>query len=75
MKSKIIASTVLAIAALSGASTFAQTNTQTHLSGEAAYAVTFPITPSNLTRAEVTNNIPKTQLYGQAALATSLGGL
>ena len=49
MNSKFIASAVVAIAALTGASAFAQSS----LSGEAATAVTFPITASNVTRAQV----------------------
>jgi hypothetical protein len=49
MNSKLIASTVVALAALTSASAFAQGN----LSGEAAYVVPAPTATSNTTRAQV----------------------
>ena len=52
MNSKFIASTVIALSALTGASAFAQ-DAQTHLYGEAALAIRPVASASNLTRAEV----------------------
>lgn len=80
MKSKFVAITVVAITALSGASAFAQTNTQNHLYGEAANVVSFDTTPSQLTRAQVqaeylqaskSNALP---LSPEAAFAPVLSG-
>ncbi len=53
MKSKFFAATVVAIAALSGVSAFAQANVQNRLEGEASTRVTFDTSPSKLTRAQV----------------------
>ncbi|MES2191542.1 MAG: hypothetical protein V4454_15590 [Pseudomonadota bacterium] len=52
MNSKFIASTVIALSALTGASAFAQ-DAQAHLYGEAALAIRPVASASNLTRAEV----------------------
>jgi hypothetical protein len=49
MNSKLIASTVIALSALTGASAFAQTS----LSGEAALAIRPELSSSNVTRAQV----------------------
>lgn len=53
VKSKFVAATVVAIAALSGVSAFAQANVQNRLEGEAATVISFDTTPSKLTRAQV----------------------
>ena len=53
MKSKFFPTVVVAVAALSGFSAFAQGNIQNRLYGEAANKVTFDTTPSKLTRAQV----------------------
>lgn len=53
MKSKFIASTVVAIAALSGVSAFAQSNIQNRLEGEASTKIVFDTTASTLTRVQV----------------------
>ena len=65
MNSKFIASTVVAIAALTGASAFAQTS----LSGEAATAVVFPITASNVTRAQVQAEYLQARQAGNVAVS------
>lgn len=69
MNSKFIASTVVAIAALTGASAFAQSS----LSGEAAAAVIFPITTSNLTRAQVQAEYILASQSGNVALSNEGG--
>ena len=53
MKSKLFATTFIAVAALTGFSAFAQSNGQSRLEGEAANAVTFSTLPGKLTRAQV----------------------
>ncbi|MES2188529.1 MAG: DUF4148 domain-containing protein [Pseudomonadota bacterium] len=53
MKSKIVAATLIAIAALSGVSAFAQASMQNRLEGEASTKVSFDTTASKLTRAQV----------------------
>ena len=65
MNSKFIASAVVAIAALTGASAFAQTS----LSGEAATAVVFPITASNVTRAQVQAEYLQARKDGNVAVS------
>ena len=65
MNSKFIASAVVAIAALTGASAFAQTS----LSGEAATAVVFPITASNVTRAQVQAEYLQARKGGNVAVS------
>ena len=66
MNSKFIASTVVAIAALTGASAFAQTS----LSGEAATAVIFPITASNVTHAQVQAEYLQARQAGNVAVSS-----
>ena len=70
MNSKFIASTVIALAAMSSASAFAQSN----LVGEAANAVIFPVTTSNLTRAQVQNEYFQARKAGNVTF-TSEGSL
>jgi hypothetical protein len=53
VKSKFVAATVVAIAALIGVSAFAQAGVQNRLEGEASTRVSFDTTPSKLTRAQV----------------------
>ena len=65
MNSKLIASAVVALAALTGANAFAQGN----MSGEAATAVTFPITPSNVTRAQVQAEYLQARRVGNVAVS------
>ena len=65
MNSKLIASAVVALAALTGANAFAQGN----LSGEAATAVTFPVTASNTTRAQVQAEYLQARQAGNVAVS------
>ena len=65
MNSKLIASTVVAIAALTGANAFAQGN----LSGEAAYVVPAPTTTSNTTRAQVQAEYLQARQAGNVAVS------
>lgn len=53
MKSKFAALTLVAFAAISGTSAFAQVNVQNRMEGEAATTVTFDATSSKLNRAQV----------------------
>ncbi|MES2402185.1 MAG: hypothetical protein V4573_19490 [Pseudomonadota bacterium] len=66
MNSKFIASTVIALSALTGASAFAQ-DAQTHLYGEAALAIRPVTTFSNVTRAEVQASNVNPGQNGEAA--------
>ena len=65
MNSKLIASAVVAIAALTGANAFAQGN----MSGEAATVITFPITASNVTRAQVNAEYIQARQAGNVAVS------
>ena len=65
MNSKFIASTVVAIAALTGASAFAQGN----LSGEAAYVIAPVTTASNTTRAQVQADYLQARQSGNVAVS------
>ncbi len=65
MNSKFIASAVVAIAALTGASAFAQGN----LSGEAAYVVPAPTTTSNVTRTQVQADYLQARQAGNVAIS------
>ena len=65
MNSKFIASTVVAIAALTGANAFAQGN----LSGEAAYVVPAPTTTSNVTRTQVQADYLQARKDGNVAVS------
>jgi hypothetical protein len=66
MKSKFVAVTILALASLSSAGAFAQT-VQNRLEGEAAVAVRFEPSSSNLTRAQVNADYLQARLNGQVA--------
>jgi hypothetical protein len=66
MNSKLIASAVVAIAALTGANAFAQSN----LSGEGAFAVPAPTTTSNVTRAQVQAEYLQARQAGKLALSS-----
>ena len=65
MNSKFIASTVVAIAALTGANAFAQGN----LSGEAAYVVPAPTSTSNVTRTQVQAEYLQARKNGNVAVS------
>ena len=65
MNSKFIASTVVAIAALTGANAFAQSNQV----GEAAYVVPAASTTSNTTRAQVQANFIQARQSGNVAVS------
>ena len=65
MNSKLIASAVVALAALTGANAFAQGN----LSGEAAYVVPAPTTTSNTTRAQVQGDYLQARQAGNVAVS------
>ncbi|MBI2728030.1 MAG: DUF4148 domain-containing protein [Polaromonas sp.] len=62
MNSKLIASTVIALSALTGASAFAQ-----NLSGEAALAIRPVASSSNVTRAQVQNDYLQARQAGKVA--------
>ena len=59
MKSKLFATTVITVAALSGFSAFAQGNGLNSLEGEAANVVTFNTLPGNLTRQQAVRSMGK----------------
>ncbi|MES2282857.1 MAG: DUF4148 domain-containing protein [Pseudomonadota bacterium] len=63
MNSKLIASTVIALSALTGASAFAQTA----LTGEAALAIRPVASSSNVTRAQVQNDYLQARQAGKVA--------
>jgi hypothetical protein len=65
MNSKFIASTVVAIAALSGASAFAQSNQY----GEAALVIAPVATTSNVTRAQVNADYLQARQNGAVAVS------
>jgi hypothetical protein len=65
MNSKFIASTVVAIAALSGASAFAQSNQY----GEAALVIAPVASTSNVTRAQVSADYLQARLNGKVAVS------
>jgi hypothetical protein len=65
MNSKLIASTVVAIAALTGANAFAQGN----MTGEAAYVVPAPTFASNTTRAQVQAEYLQARQAGNIAVS------
>jgi hypothetical protein len=65
MNSKLIASTVVAIAALTGANAFAQGN----MAGEAAYVVPAPSTISNTTRSQVQAEYLQARQAGNVAVS------
>jgi hypothetical protein len=65
MNSKFIASTVVAIAALTGANAFAQGN----MTGEAAYVVPAASTTSNTTRAQVKADLVQARQSGNVAVS------
>ncbi len=65
MNSKLIASTVVAIAALTGANAFAQGN----MTGEAAYVVPAPTFASNTTRAQVQAEYLQARQAGNVAVS------
>ena len=65
MNSKLIASAVVAIAALTGANAFAQSN----LSGEAAYVIPAATTTSNTTRAQVQGEYIQARQAGNVAVS------
>lgn len=65
MNSKFIASTVIALSALTGASAFAQSN----LSGEAALAIRPVTSTSNVTRAQVQNDYLQARQAGNVAVS------
>lgn len=65
MNSKFVASAVLAVAALSGASAFAQSS----LSGEAALAIRPELSSSNVTRAQVQADYLKARQSGAVAVS------
>ena len=65
MNSKLIASTVVAIAALTGANAFAQGN----VTGEAAYVVPAASTSSSVTRAQVQADFIQARQAGDLAIS------
>lgn len=65
MNSKLIASTVIALSALTGASAFAQTS----LSGEAALAIRPVLSSSNVTRAQVQAEYLQARQSGAVAVS------
>ena len=65
MNSKLIASAVVALAALSGANAFAQSN----LTGEAASVVSFATTTSNTSRAQVQGEYIQARQVGNVAVS------
>lgn len=65
MNSKFIASTVIALSALTGASAFAQSN----LSGEAALAIRPVTSTSNVTRAQVQAEYLQARQSGNVAVS------
>ncbi len=65
MNSKFIASTVVAIAALTGANAFAQGN----LSGEAGYVVPAPTATSNVARSQVQADYLQARKDGNVAVS------
>ena len=65
MNSKLIASTVIALSALTGASAFAQSS----LSGEAALAIRPVASTSNVTRAQVQAEYLQARQAGQLAVS------
>ena len=65
MNSKLIASTVVAIAALTGANAFAQGN----VAGEAAYVVPAPTFTSNTTRVQVQAEYLQARQAGNVAIS------
>jgi hypothetical protein len=65
MNSKLIASAVVAIAALTGANAFAQSN----MTGEAAYVIPAATTTSNTTRAQVQRDYIQARQAGDLAVS------
>lgn len=65
MNSKLIASAVVAIAALTGANAFAQGN----MTGEAAYVIPAPTFTSNTTRAQVQAEYLQARQAGDVAIS------
>ena len=68
MNSKFIASTVIALSALTGASAFAQTS-QSNLPGEAALAIRAVASSSNVTRAQVQADYLNARQSGAVAVS------